>query len=109
MEASFETFWAQYPRREAKKDAKKAWQQVNGKQHLGAILTALGWQAQKWDDPRYIPLPASYLRGERWEDEPPAKAVQKSPQGIQYECPHRPACASRWACGTKPLHERQAS
>ena len=103
---SFERFWATYPRREAKKDARKAWQQVKGDEHIEEIMTALGWQQAKWDDLKYVPLPASYLRGERWEDEPP---TQQSPRGIAYECPHVPACASRWACGTRQLRERQTA
>lgn len=103
---AFGIFWANYPRREAKKDALKAWAQVHGDQHLDRILDALIWQAPQWTERQYTPLPASYLRGERWEDEPP---LSQSPRGIAYECPHVPACASRWACGTRQLRERQTA
>lgn len=76
MDDAFEQFWSAYPRREAKKDARRAWHQVDGDAHLVAILAALRWQcaSEQWTKAggQYVPLPASYLRGERWEDEPPA-------------------------------------
>lgn len=74
--SDFDTFWAAYPRKQAKRDAFKAWGQVHPP--LEAVLTALAWQCDtdQWtrDDGAYIPLPASYLRGWRWEDEPMAIA-----------------------------------
>ena len=105
----FERFWAVYPRRDAKKDARKAWTQIGGDQHVEAILTALGWQAAQWTERQFTPLPATYLRGERWDDEPPEARPMISKGGIQLECPHTPACMSRWACGTRQQRERQAS
>lgn len=76
---SFPTFYAAYPRKESKADALKAWKQVDGDKHLGAIQAALSWQVAEWAqrDSKFIPLPATYLRGKRWEDEkPPAKLPQ---------------------------------
>lgn len=69
----FEQFKALYPRREAWKDAFKAWSQVDGDRHLDAILSALAWQVPMYRkrEPHHVPLPASYLRGERWTDENP--------------------------------------
>jgi uncharacterized protein YhdP len=73
--AGFDLFWSRYPRRVAKGDARKAWAKLNPSPQLCAeILAALEWQREQdgWqkDDGQYIPYPASYLRGERWEDEP---------------------------------------
>lgn len=68
-------FWEVYPRRQAKLDARKAWAQLNPDEALvDCIIQALGWQRQtkQWLE-GFIPLPASYLRGRRWEDEPPVK------------------------------------
>ena len=74
-ESGFGRFWRCYPRREAKKDAMKAWQQVNGDEHLPEILAALDWQcrSEQWlkNGGQFVPLPGSYLRGERWTDEQP--------------------------------------
>jgi hypothetical protein len=69
----FAAFWLAYPRHEAKKDAFKAWCQVKPSSEVQEqIRAALVWQTQQpnWKQSmRYIPLPASYLRGERWTDE----------------------------------------
>lgn len=107
----FTGFWALYPRRDAKKDAQKAWDKLNPDPELQQqIETALAWQVlrEQWQDDRYIPLPASWLRGERWTDEPKVERRQ-SVQGIQFECPHTPPCEKRWACGSRQLRDRQAS
>jgi len=69
---AFDQFWASYPRREAKKDAKKAWAQAHGDKHIDAILSALAWQRRTDSWVRgFVPYAATYLRGERWEDENP--------------------------------------
>ena len=63
-----------YPRKEAKKDALKAFQKLKPDSALiEKMLAALDQQkkseAWKKDGGQYIPLPASWIRGERWEDE----------------------------------------
>jgi hypothetical protein len=71
--SDFGAFWAAYPRKTAKADALKAWQQV--RPPLPAVLATLAWQRQQpdWlrDQGAFVPFPASWLRGRRWEDEPP--------------------------------------
>ena len=71
----FEEFWKAYPKRRAKADARKAWAKLApDAELLAVILKALAWQTreEQWnrDGGQYIPLPASWLRGERYEDEP---------------------------------------
>ena len=70
-EESFARFWKAYPRKEAKQDAEKAWRQVDGKQHVDAILEDLerSIEARRWPEKKFTPLPATYLRGKRWTDE----------------------------------------
>ena len=73
LDAGFAAFWAAYPRRKHKKDARKAWADLRPTPDLHAeILAALVWQTEEWatSPVMYTPLPASYLRGERWTDEP---------------------------------------
>ncbi len=70
----FDLFWSQYPRKEAKERARKAWAQIEPDDATRErILAALevqkrseGW---KRDGGRYIPHPASWLNARRWEDE----------------------------------------
>jgi len=69
----FASFWKAYPRRVGKKAALKAWERLhNGKgktPSLEMILHAIDRQRRGWSDPKYIPHPATWLNGRRWEDE----------------------------------------
>jgi hypothetical protein len=79
---SFATFWEAYPRKVGKQDAQKAFAKVNPDETLLAVmLTAIekakqteGWQKEKG---KYIPHPATWLNGKRWEDE-----IGESRQGL---------------------------
>lgn len=71
----FSRFWGHYPRRVAKADAWKAWQQLRPDAALvERMIAALVWQCQTDDwireGGRYVPYAASWIRGERWTDEP---------------------------------------
>jgi hypothetical protein len=70
----FEKFWAVWPKKCAKADARKAWSQIEKYRppidKLCEIV--LGHcKTEQWmqDGGKYIPYPATWLRGERWEDE----------------------------------------
>jgi hypothetical protein len=70
----FDTFWAAYPKKVAKADARKAWAQTKDiRPELTNLLTAVkaACKTEAWmkDGGKYIPHPATWLRGERWEDE----------------------------------------
>lgn len=70
----FAAFWERYPHRVAKQDALKAWAQTKPTPELLTLMIdALDWQCRqaKWRDVEFIPYPASWLRGRRWEDERP--------------------------------------
>lgn len=72
-EVGFAAFWDAYPRHESKKDAYKAWCQLQPDERVKEhIHVALLWQRQQrtWQKgTEWIPLAATYLRGERWTDE----------------------------------------
>ena len=73
-ESLFSKFWAEYPRKEAKQNAIKAWKKINPDSELSEkIMEGLKkWkESDDWsrDGGRYIPHPASWLNGRRWEDE----------------------------------------
>lgn len=70
----FAEFWIKYPRKTAKQDAEKAWAKLKPDADLQAtLLTALDQQTRSpdWakDGGKYIPHPATWLNGRRWEDE----------------------------------------
>lgn len=66
-------FWTAFPSRVAKKDARIAWMQVKPSPALvDQMLVTLAWQTRLWETQGYgMPYPASWLRAERWTDEPP--------------------------------------
>jgi hypothetical protein len=71
----FARFWSAYPNKKAKGEARKAWAQLNpDDETVQKMLAALKWQARQptWlkDGGQYIPHPATWLRAERWDDEP---------------------------------------
>lgn len=64
----FEDFWSLYPRKVAKKDADKAWKRLTPAEREKAV-EAIPKHAAMWEDPSFIPYPATWLNGARWEDE----------------------------------------
>lgn len=75
----FDKFWSVYPRHEGKQDARKAWDKLKADEPLlETIISAIMKQKQsvQWQEPRYIPHPATWLNGRRWEDEPATKPAQ---------------------------------
>ncbi|OZI23605.1 hypothetical protein CAL26_09190 [Bordetella genomosp. 9] len=69
---SFEQFWAAWPRRTAKRAAQKAWARMTPDEQAQA-MEALPQHVRYWrvtgTESQYIPHPATWLNGARWEDE----------------------------------------
>ena len=70
----FDEFWSAYPKKKAKEAARKAWNKLKPDETLGkAIIQAVIENAKTKDwlkeNGKYIPYPATYLNGKRWEDE----------------------------------------
>ncbi len=76
--SSFEIFWNLYPRKVAKKDATKAWDKYYKKADIILNDIKLRMAGDEWRDKKFIPYPASYLNGERWNDDPKDKFVDKT-------------------------------
>lgn len=96
-------FWNAYPRRVAKKEARKTWAQLNPSPALvDAMIAALDWQvpAFKWDGQSadFAPYPASWLNAERWTDE-----RRRTPRInlALWECPHLEPCGHETMCRVK--------
>jgi hypothetical protein len=100
----FDVFWQAYPRKTAKADARKAWCKLAPDAALQAeILEALAWQVRQpqWvkDGGEFIPYPATWLRGERWADEPVRVGGRGAAEPAHgWQCPHEPRCINRWTC-----------
>lgn len=71
----FETFWKNYPRRQQKGDAWKAWEQLRKKKLLPSVdvlTVAAENYGKRVTDPQFRKLPGGWLRAEMWLDEPEA-------------------------------------
>jgi hypothetical protein len=82
----FDLFWESYPKKTAKSTAVSAWRKacksVGGEEKLFTMaMPAVEWQrrSRSWLD-GYVPNPATWLNGGRWDDKPPAslKSAQAS-------------------------------
>lgn len=88
-DASFAKFWASYPRKTAKEDARKAfakaWKALPPSG--GDEILAGGLERAKagWVDAQFIPHAATWLNGKRWQDE--ADVIQLNPRKV-HERPH---------------------
>jgi hypothetical protein len=97
----FDLFWAAYPKKKAKEDARRAWDKRRPDAALlQVILRSLQQQCQssEWlnESGRYIPFPATWLNRGQWTDEP-----LELPGPKLYEpwcCPHEIECGSPTIC-----------
>lgn len=89
----FAEFWAAYPRKRAKGDARKAWAQAlkQGADPAVVIGAARRYAAERaGQDPRYTAYPATWLRGERYADATDP-AYQPAPGDSRFRGgPHQP-------------------
>lgn len=79
--AAFEVFWRIYPRKIAKEDARRAWRKVPYEIYRDVVEALdkqinVNWQGK---DKTFIPHPATWINGKRWEDdiEPPSNSKPK--------------------------------
>ena len=80
---AFELFWEEYPRKVGKKKARDAWRKISVRNDLIPIMKFIeaAGASTIWDDPQYIPHPATFLNGERWNDEIPEPSEPKCIRG----------------------------
>lgn len=65
----FDEFWAAYPKRIGKADAQRAWAKASRVAVPAHILAAAkAYALHPPDDPRFIPNPATWLNGGRYDD-----------------------------------------
>jgi len=67
----FDSFWAAYPRKEAKLKASTAWRKLSvGDRHFAIVDVERRKLSPQWlkDGGAYVPHPATFLSGRRWQD-----------------------------------------
>lgn len=94
----FDRFWKAYPKKKAKERARRAWAKLAPDLELCRVMSAAldrDKQSPEWrkDGGAYIPHPATWLNGRRWEDEPdllpsaphePSPAAPLRGEGVRY-------------------------
>lgn len=78
VDAQFDEFWAKYPRKTNKPPARRAWARLTVAQRRAA-LDAIALHVTLWrkrgTDVQFIPHPATWLNGHRFDDDPASLGV----------------------------------
>lgn len=82
----FDEFWTAYPRKVGKADARKAWAKALRRVNADKIVAAVREYPFR-DDLTFVPHPASWLNGGRWEDDPHAVNPSRTVTGNGYRAP----------------------
>lgn len=78
MQVMFEDFWARYPNRKAKGEARKAYEKARTRESHENIIAGLGRfiEANPWrGELRYCKHPATWLNADGWADEYPSTSA----------------------------------
>jgi len=92
-DSAFAEFWTVFPKKVNKPQALKAWKKLDMSNGLlKLIIEAVGIQrkSRQWkaDGGKYIPHPASWLNGRRWEDEVDEPQPNMAEKGPGYDNPN---------------------
>lgn len=82
----FDRFWEAYPRKKGKEAARRAWDKLAPDLALCRVMSAALAEQKKskdWtkDGGQYIPYPATWLNGKRWQDELEPAAPEPDTEG----------------------------
>lgn len=95
----FAAFWAAWPRRVGKRDAEKAWAKLRPQEKIAAVEVLpkhVEYWAASGREREYIPHPATWLNGARWDDEI-EMPKPKQARGPQAEQTAAPGWMSSWS------------
>lgn len=94
----FLEFWKAYPYKTAKDKAWEAWQKKSPP--LQDCLKTLAWQvkSEQWvkEKGQFIPMPATWINGKRWEDEPIKGITTGKYDGMGTRINNSPAACNPW-------------
>lgn len=88
----FDDFWNAWPKKVARRDAEKAWEKEGCDEKADVVIEAVKRQLRTiWSgkEPKFIPYPATWLRGHRWQDEllSPTAPVAAAAQPVAHLAP----------------------
>src|SRR5574343_592023 len=77
---TFDLFWSQYPRKQAKAVARKAWARLTAEQ-IEKCLAVIDQHCRYWralgTEPQYIPMCSTWINQERFDDELQMPTLEK--------------------------------
>lgn len=104
---AFDEFWTAYPRKEGKGQARPAFDRAAKKVGEAVIVTAAveyrQWCDSEGKEKRFIPMPATWLNGERWTDE---RVTTQPPDRMQGHLAH---IKELWETENGPVNNSQRS
>jgi hypothetical protein len=81
-ETLFSTWWESYPRKLDKLGCQRIWAELPILDRAAAFESVEAWKkATQWQDPKFIPHPATFLKRRQWENNPPAEESHGSSNG----------------------------
>lgn len=104
VDALFEQFWRVYPKRVARKDARRAFEKAlrdTQPTDIGAGLRAWCVEWEQRDEIQFVPYPATWLNRRQWETPPPPPAAK--PTTVLERARERSRAKNEW----KALHREQ--
>jgi hypothetical protein len=76
---NFNIFWNEYPKKQGKAKAQHAFKKMIKKMpDIETLIDILKTHKIEWKDYQFIPLPATWLNGERWNDEIKTTAIKET-------------------------------
>lgn len=102
---TFGDFWLLYPKRVAKRDAERAWMRLSADDQVAALTALVDWR-RLWmarNEMQYVPHPATWLNGGRWEDELPEQWAGRPASMSPAKLP-----AEQFVKSEMPAHVREA-
>lgn len=95
IDADFEDWWAQYPKKRGKLAAFGAYQRARKHATAAELLEGVAGMRRHMDaDPRFRPHPATWLNQGRWEDDYDEPAPDVEVVQSRKDCRHEPRCPS---------------
>ena len=89
-EAEFDQWYAGYPRKEGKGQARKAYKTARKKADQQTLIAGVARLAAQRLERQFTPLPATWLNGERWLDEIAPNTAQTALDDLPPEWKERP-------------------
>ena len=74
---SFDEWYANYPKKQGKAEARKRWTRMSGPEKVSAWDALVGWNRYASEHPQgnaFVPMASTWLNQSRWEDDPPQVA-----------------------------------